>query len=76
MVRGMKLSNLLLQIVKQRTVEKSAHTDIETVAQLLDRYDAGVRCGSIDDIAHRGLGNPGNVADLVDRYVPLAAQFE
>ena len=43
MVRGVKLSNLLLQIVKQRAVEKCAHADIETVAQLFDRYDAGVR---------------------------------
>ena len=34
MVRGMKSSNLLLQIVKQRAVEKRAHTDIETVTQL------------------------------------------
>ena len=73
MVRGMKSANLLLQIVKQRAVEKCAHTDIETVAQLLDRYDAGVRCGSVDDIAHRGLRNPGDVADLVDRNVPFAA---
>ena len=76
MVRGVKLSNLLLQIVKQRAVEKCAHADIETVAQLFDRYDAGVRRGSVDDIAHRGLRNPGDVADLVDRYVPLTAQLE
>ena len=39
MVRGVKLSNLLLQIVKQRAVEKCAHADIETVAQLLDIMD-------------------------------------
>ena len=37
MVRGMKSSNFLFQIVKQRAVEKCAHADIETVAQLFDR---------------------------------------
>lgn len=50
MVRGMKSSDFLFQIVKQRAVEKCAHADIETVAQLFDRYDAGVRRGSVDDI--------------------------
>ena len=76
MVRGVKSSNFLLQIVKQRAVEKCPHADIETVAQLFDRYDAGVRRSSVDDIAHRGLRNPGDVADLVDRYVPFAAQLK
>jgi len=58
MVRGVKSSNFLLQIVKQRAVEKCPHADIETVAQLFDRCDAGVRRGSVHDIAHRGLRNP------------------
>ena len=62
--------------IVQRAVEKCAHADIETVAQLFDRYDAGVRRSSVHDIAHRGLRNPGDVADLVDRYVPFTAQFE
>ena len=41
MVRGIKSANFLFKIIKQRTVEKSAHTDIETVAQLLDGTPTG-----------------------------------
>ena len=57
-------------------LSKNVRTRYETKSHSFDRYDAGVRRSSVDDIAHRGLRNPGDVADLVDRYVPFAAQFE
>lgn len=68
------LFDFLLQIVEEIGVEELADGDIHTVADLFERYDAGVHALLIEHAVNGGRRNPGGVRQRVDRDLLLLAE--
>ena len=64
-----------LQIVEEVRIEKLADTDLQPVAQLLDRCNAGVVRSAVYNVADCGLRDAGDDAHFVDGDVALRAKL-
>ena len=63
----------ILQIVEQIAVEEIAEADVEPIADLFDRDDAGVLTFLVQHTVNRRRRNAGHIRQRVDRYVALIA---
>jgi len=70
-----KSFHFLFYIIKQRGVEKVLYTDVQPVADLLDRCDGGAVVAPARDVAQGGLSDAGQSGKPVDGNAVLIAQF-
>lgn len=67
------LFDFLLQIVEEIGVEELADGDVHAVADLLERYDAGVHALLIEHTVNGGRRNPGSIGKRINCQLLLAA---
>ena len=70
------LFDFLLRAVKQRIVEELAHGDLQTVADLFDRNDAGILTFLVEHTVDGRGRYAADIRQRVDRDIPLVAQID
>ena len=70
------LFDFLLSAVEQRIVEELAYGDLQTVADLFDRNDAGILTLLVEHTVDGRGRHTADVRQRVDRNIPLVAQID
>lgn len=70
------LLDFLFEIPKQIRVEKLLYGDIHAIAKFFDGGNCSTVIAPADDIIDRGLCDSTHIAQLIDGYIPLAAQLQ
>ena len=68
--------DLLLQVLKKRTVEKFAQRDLQPIAKLLNGNRTGIPAFLVQHTVNGGRGNARSVGERVDGHISFIAKLE